>query len=81
MFLLVKEALQDPAGLGLDKVAIFVSLDGQDPAPSNKVLALYLPEVDKLEDVVVNPGLILSVLGVSKVLKVLACLGRGGFLA
>ena len=72
ILLLVQEALKHPAGLGLDKVTVFVTLYGQNPASTDKVFALYLAKVNQFKNVVVNPRLVFSLLGLYKVLVVLA---------
>ena len=81
ILLLVQEALKHPAGLGLDKVTVFVTLNGQDPASTNKVLALYLAQVNQFKNVVVNPRLVFSLLGFDKVLIIVALFCLVGFLA
>ena len=72
ILLLVQEALKHPAGLGLDKVAVFVTLYGQNPASTDKILALYLSQVNQFKNIIVNPGLVFSLLGIDKVLIMLA---------
>ena len=71
ILLLVQEALKHPAGLGLDKVTVFVTLYGQNPASTDKIFALYRSQVNPFKNIIVNPRLISGLLGLAKVLVVL----------
>ena len=55
-----------------------VSLDGQYPSTSNKVLTGGFSEINQLKDIVVNPGLILLDLGFKEVLSVLLLVAGSG---
>ena len=57
--------MQDPSGLALLKFAISISLDCEHPLASHKVLWLEFPDIDEIEDVIVEPGLDLSRLGLN----------------
>ena len=54
----VQESLENPSCLDLNKVTVFVSFDGKYPSATNKIFAGNLPEINQLEDIIVNPGLV-----------------------
>ena len=51
----VLEALQDPSSLALVKGSILFTLDGEYPSSLDKILTIDLSQIDKLEDIIVNP--------------------------
>ena len=81
ILLFVQESLKNPSCLNLDKVAVLVPLDGENPSASNKAFAGYLPEIDQLKDIVVNPGLIFLEFSFKEVLDILLLIRGGSFLS
>ena len=63
--------MKNPSCLNLDKVTVLVTLDGENPSASNKVCAGNLSEINKLKDIVVNPGLIFLEFGFKEILDIL----------
>ena len=81
IILLVQESLKYPSCLHLDKVAIFVPLNGKYPSASDKVFARHFSEINKLKkNIVVNPGLVPLVFRFKELLDILLLVGRSSFL-
>ena len=76
----VQESLKNPSCLNLDKVTVFVPLDGENPSASNKVFAGYLSEVNQLKDIIVNPGLVFLEFCFKEILEILLLIGGSSFL-
>ena len=72
--------MKNPSCLNLDKVTVFVPLDGENPSASNKVFAGYLSEINQLKDIVVNPGLVLLEFSFKEILDILLLIGGSSFL-
>ena len=57
ILLSVLKTSKHPSCLALLELAISVPFNGKHPSACDKVLGFELPDVDKVEDVVVEPGL------------------------
>ena len=56
----VLKATKDPWGPSFQEFAISISFDSDGPSASDKVLGLEGPNVDQVEDIIVEPTLDLS---------------------
>ena len=57
--LFVLETSQYPSCLCLTEVALFVCLDGEHPSSGYMISPFDLCQINKIEDFVVNPGIVL----------------------
>ena len=59
--LFVLETSQYPSGHCLEKVTLFVRLDGEHPSSGHIIFRLTPPHVDEIRNHVFNPGSVLQV--------------------
>ena len=53
--LFVLKTLEDPTGLALLELSVFISLQGKEPAPLDKVPSWMFPYVYDVIDIIINP--------------------------
>ena len=58
--LFVLETLENPSGLALYKLAIFISVCSKSPYLFHKVCGWMLTHVNEIIYIVINPGLVLA---------------------
>ena len=64
--LFVLETSQYPSGFCLQEVTLFVRLDGEHPTSGYIISRFDLPQINKIENFIVNPGFVLQVFCFSK---------------
>ncbi len=79
--LFVLETAKHPASFALLEVALFVPFDRQDPSSSDKVPCRMLAKVNKVEDLMLFPRLVLVLFGLGKLLVVLLQVRFGSLLS
>ena len=79
--LFVLESSQDPSCLCLMEVTLFVRLDGEHPSSGYIISRFDLPQINKIENFVVNPGFVLQVFCFSKLFVIPSYILNWSFLS
>ena len=66
ILLSVLETSEHPTSLALLELAVSVPFNGENPSASHKVFGFELPDVDEIEDIIVEPRLDLGRLGLNE---------------
>ena len=79
--LFVLETSQYQSCLCLEEVALFVRLDGEHPSSRNIISRFDLPEINKIENFIVNPGFVIQVFCFSELFVLASWFFNWGFLS
>ena len=79
--LFVLETSQYQSFLCLEEVALFVRLDGEHPSSRNIISRFDLPDINKIENFIVNPGFVIQVFCFSELFVLSSWFFNWGFLS